>query len=725
MMARRGLLDGLACFVMGAAVGIIPWLFRHRFYFHDDMQHQHMPIFLHIGRMLRAGEMPILSLASFSSGNLLGEYQFAVMNPVSLALYSVLPSIPSLETGAAFLACFFYGVLASGTYALARAHGVERPGAGMAALVMATNNLIAYWFAASWFPVFVSLAWFVWAWAFLARAHSSRLDWALAVVFCYLTITSGWPQTTIMLGLACVLVALQTWRSEGTYRAATPLAALLAATLLASMTLLALTSVTEVAARYRGVMNNNVFVPNLRDLLAMSSPFHRGFMSWGGYKLTGTPIFFLAWFVIPLLPLIEWRRVDWRRPELLTLLVLAGLSLFATQGPEEFYMVRWPFRYVPYFHIALLVLFMAVVSRAGFARPTPARILWVALLVVLTGLSSLQADPGGWPLHLSGMVGCAVAAAVFLLTPERARTIRFVWLGAVSLAFFAATHAQFRLNADVPDWGLPAAVETELAANSAPGAYTMYLGWLGHPADTGRLEEYRTGMMPRVRETAMINGYTPIGHRAGSDFLCMNMFGETCPEGIPRLFEREPDTGVPYVDLLRIDRLTAMKGPHLDRLLTLLDETWRLESAAARTQRYARELPNAGLPGTVSWVSPGAALESAREINPTREEVRIARPEGQPTTVVFARLWWPGYQAEFNGEPLATRVHAGFLVAVDVPAGAGSGILTLRFRPPRFSAGIAGVAGGLALCLAVLIFWPSGWSGKRRPLQATPPAAAA
>jgi hypothetical protein len=39
------------------------------------------------------------------------------------------------------------------------------------------------------------------------------------------------------------------------------------------MALLALASVTEVAARYRGVMNNNVFVPNLRDLMALSSPF--------------------------------------------------------------------------------------------------------------------------------------------------------------------------------------------------------------------------------------------------------------------------------------------------------------------------------------------------------------------------------------------------------------------------------------------------------------------
>jgi hypothetical protein len=77
-IAHRPLLEVVACFALGIGMGLIPWLFRHRFYFHDDMQHQHMPIFVHIGRMLRAGEAPFLSLSSFTSGNLLAEYQFAL-----------------------------------------------------------------------------------------------------------------------------------------------------------------------------------------------------------------------------------------------------------------------------------------------------------------------------------------------------------------------------------------------------------------------------------------------------------------------------------------------------------------------------------------------------------------------------------------------------------------------------------------------------------------------
>jgi hypothetical protein len=92
---------------------------------------------------------------------------------------------------------------------------------------------------------------------------------------------------------------------------------------------------------------------------------------------------------------------------------------------------------------------------------------------------------------------------------------------------------------------LPAEVEPGLQPNSAPRAYTLYLGWLGDARDVDRLDEYRTGMMPRVREAATVNGYTPIGHKFGSELLCMNIFGETCPELGPRLFDREPETGGP------------------------------------------------------------------------------------------------------------------------------------------------------------------------------------
>jgi hypothetical protein len=280
--------------------------------------------------------------------------------------------------------------------------------------------------------------------------------------------------------------------------------------------------------------------------------------------------------------------------------------------------------------------------------------------------------------------------------------MRFGLFGAVSLLLFAATHALFTTNTDVPDWGVPARVEAGLLPNAAPGAYTLYLGWLGHPADIARLDEFQTGMMPRMQEAATVNGYTPIGHRFGTGFLCMNIFGETCPELGPRLFERDPGTGRPYVDLLRINRLIALKGPHLNRLRPALGNDWQLEFDGLRTQRFVRALPNAGLPGTVAWKSPNASVEAAGPARAAIERLRIAGSRGEPTTIVFARLWWPGYEAEFGQEKLAVRAHRGIFAAVDVPAGQEGGTLTLRYRPPHLALGIAAAVGGLATILTML-----------------------
>jgi hypothetical protein len=277
-------------------------------------------------------------------------------------------------------------------------------------------------------------------------------------------------------------------------------------------------------------------------------------------------------------------------------------------------------------------------------------------------------------------------------------------LGAVSLLFFVATHALFSQNTNVPDWGVPAQVKPGLEPNSAPRAYTLYLGWLGDAEDVGRLDEFRTGMMPRIRETATVNGYTPIGHRFGSEFLCMNIFGETCPELGPRVLLPNPFTGVPYADLLRIERLIVMKGPHLDLLRRALTPEWRLEFDGPYTQRFVRDLPNAALPGTVSWVSPGTAVEAEGPARSMAEQVRVTRSGERPTTIIFARLWWPGYQAEFGGDTLPVRAHRGIFVKVNVPAGPAEGVLTLRFQPPRLALGIAGAAGGLAIILVVLAF---------------------
>ena len=99
------------------------------------------------------------------------------------------------------------------------------------------------------------------------------------------------------------------------------------------------------------------------------------------------------------------------------------------------------------------------------------------------------------------------------------------------------------------------------------------------------------------------------------------------------------------------------------------------------------------LPGTLSYV--GASLmivpdssndraDAQREIfHVTTRATGVDRlPAPLPRTIIFARLWWPGYTARINGQPVPVIPHDNLLVRVDVPETfAGSAEIALSFRP--------------------------------------------
>jgi len=692
-------------FALGVLVALVPYAIRSRFYFHDDMQHQFLPAFYHIGRLLRQGEFPVLTLTSWNGGNLLGEYQYALLNPVSLALYAVLPSISDYHLASFLLAAVHYGVLTAGCYLLARSYGIERHWASLAAFAVAGNNFLAYWAASNWMPLFVSFAWAVWAWAFLLRAHRSRLDWALAVLFCFLTVASGFPQTTLFVGIAALMAAWPLWRGGALAQAAAAPAALTAAVLLSAVQIFSLLSLGLVSVRDQGVYNTNFLVPNLHDVIALSSPFHFGFIFiYGGYLLSEIPMFFAAWFIMPLLPLINWRKVEWRRPEITALGAAAVLLLIATQGPEYLYVLRLPFRWLPYLHVVVVLLFCLIASRASFIV-TPRRLLGAALVVLFLWISSWQTAPAHWPQHLAGAVVLLVGIGLFAGVARRRHIARVGVLAGIAVLLLAGTRVLVKGNGNTSDWRVSRfAPDLEMPVSaSPPSAYGVHLGGSGFVQGVGRSPEYQTGFMTLQSGLPMVNGYSAIGHKPLLDLLCMNWAGATCPEAAHRLFETDPVTGMRVVDLFRIDRIMAAKGPHLDTLRPYLDPSWRLERDGRLGQLFVRELPQ-NLPGSLAWLPGGLRVDEAGSATTDRESLRLNGATSGPTRLVFARLWWPGYRADLDGVRVPVEAHRGIFVSVDLPPGA-SGTLTLRFRPPPHRIGLAATAAGALATLGGVVFF--------------------
>ena len=282
--------------------------------------------------------------------------------------------------------------------------------------------------------------------------------------------------------------------------------------------------------------------------------------------------------------------------------------------------------------------------------------------------------------------------------------------------FFVGTHAWIPDNSNFGGAGLPRfqSGAMDRLADEAPASYSIYLGPGNAEDNPARAAEYRTGFQFLEFGPTMVNGYTGIGHRALATLLCMDWAGQTCPNAAPRLFDRESETGVPYVDLFRIDRIIVRKGADLEALRPLMTEPWRLEYDGIYTQRFVRSLPP--MPGSLAWTSPGVTAEAVVPATSKEATLRVSNTTNETAHLVFARLWWPGYKAWLGGLPMPVRAASGIFVTVDVPKGT-SGELHLVFRPPFLSLGVSITVFGIILGCALIALHPKliGMRLSRRP----------
>lgn len=687
---------------LAVAAAATPYLINSRFYFFDDVQHQYLYVTRDMGRLLSTGEWPWLSLELWQAGNYLVEYYVGAMNPLTLLqawhLYHVADN---------HLAAFLFAlphILAAGigTFLLVRRLTGDPRIACLIGFCIAANNYSLYWNAASWHVALVAFAWLPLAWYLVLKAAYSRLYFCLAILCFAHIVSAGSPQGALAAGMLFAMIfveqgILREWRPM----LLTGLVVVLGAAL-AAPSYFPLAGVIRESARPSGVFNNGFLVPLLSDLLQFANP---AYLSRSPFTLPLIPIpsFYAAWFALPMLFFIRWEGIDWRRSGAITGFAGALLFLLAALGPEQIGPIRWPLRFVPYAHMTFLVGLAVLMSQTKCLITF--RRIWLVLgMLALQGFMAWQQVPEEWDTHVLVFIFLFVAVRIFaaLRNADSDGKSTFFLLG-VSLLIFVWTHCNFQDSRGwFQDWEEPRHIVLDSEPTEQEMTYSLYVGNTKFfNMLPGFVDEYKSGSTALAQGIRSVNGYSPIGHLALSRFACFGAKGESCPSLLAKILSREAQTGESYANLFRINRIVVRTQGGKFLPTSWKPEGWHAIAPGQWTQTFLRDKHGPQLPGTVSFASPQVHVEHVELLGTRQEKARLAFDTNfKGGLLVFARLWWPNYQATLNGQPLETFALDDLLVAVRLPATAQNGVLEISYHPRGLREGL--LVSGLSLFALLL-----------------------
>jgi hypothetical protein len=485
-------------------------------------------------------------------------------------------------------------------------------------------------------------------------------------------------------------------------------------------------SVTWRLTGTQSVLNNNLFTApwseSLNAAIPTALPAIQGFSR---SQVQRAPVSYIAWFILPVLAFVDWGRARRLARELSAPLVLLVVMLLVTAGPSQLGPVRWPARMLPLMAAAVLVLIAVLASRAVSLSRWRDKAVIAAVLAVISVIRSASASPRGLGQFALWALLILLFSALLIAVSRRFGGAPACGAALVSiLALLWVQVGQFPNNPGVSQWHMPVSRSAAKANFPNYPGVTLQLGQRGPVKTVAQAEaSWRSlvfGNYARTLGLSYVNLYTAVGQKSFSSLLCIQWTGATCPQAKAYLFATEPTTGLTYADLMGLDRVVLIKYTYPDAPAQGAPSGWQF-TANANPLAWVleRSTPRPAEPGRVA-ASPGVTVTGAAPSTDTAESMTVSSPSGG--SVVFSRMLWPGYTATLGGQPVPVDSIKGVFVTVRLPAGTRAARLTLSFRPPGTTTGLAlaGVGGALVIALATLDV-----VGGRRRRRGRGPAAAA
>ncbi|GAA1977291.1 hypothetical protein [Catenulispora subtropica] len=712
-----------------AVLAQIPLLTNRFFYLWDDSAAEFLPVWHRIGQDLLAGHWNPLVPDMWNGGNLAAEALFGIWNPLVLLDAVLTAGSGDLLVAAIIIKTQFLVILTVGVYAVCREYRAGRAAAAVVAVALPFSGFTLYFDAASWIAGLMGFAWTTHFWWSARRYMRGRLNPAVPILFGLMIVTTGNPYG--LLGMVVVAIALATESlAAGDRRAVGRLGAVSAVAVSASALVflpLVLSAGVTTRSPASGIMNTGFLVPGVGDLLNMSAPAYLPHsVSWHMSFWT-VPATYLAWFIAPLVPWLDWRRVVRRPRGRIGVGLVAVVYTAATVGPSQIWLFRWPLRLIEYAYLGLCVIVALALTGTPRTDQARRRAAATAVIIVIGGYLSWSAQPAQ---AVTVIVATALVGTLSWLMVRRLRSgrplARLLVAGTVAVLGFQAM--AFPDNRNVTDWHPQHDVASMRSHfDDLYQGNTMIVGDpLTEANRLGRRQVWHDlpgGSLLQVAGVKSLNNYTGISYRTYMRHLCMSYYGGTCQSLYSRLWRPDSDSPEKLADLLRLETVVLQTPRHLQDVLNppavpgkpqdkplTFPTGWEVRRLDDHTMILHREQALPWPDGRVSYTAPGLQVRADRVGGDGVGETIRYTGAGE---VRVAALLWPGWRATVDGRSVRLEgTDVGIMKVVLPPAAPGGSVLRLSFRPPGFRLGqgtaLLGFLGGLAVVLL--------WYRRRRRL---------
>ncbi|MBS2554459.1 hypothetical protein KGQ19_47155, partial [Catenulispora sp. NL8] len=715
--------------VVVAVLAQIPLLTNRFFYLWDDSAAEFLPVWHRIGADLLAGHWNPLVPGMWNGGNFAAEALFGIWNPVELLDALFTAACGDLLIAAIVIKTQFLVLLTLGIYAVCREYRANRAAAAVVAVALPFSGFTLYFDTASWISGLMGFAWTAHFWWSARRYLRGRLNPVVPIIFGLLIVTTGNPYG--LLGMLVVAAALATESLMARDRRAVLRLAGISAVAASAAALVFLPLVLSASVTTRspgsGIMNTGFLVPGVGDLLNLSAPAYLPHsVSWHMAFWT-VPATYLAWFIAPLAPWLDWRRVLQRPRALVGVGLIAVVYLAMAVGPSQIWLFRWPLRVIEYAYLGLCVVLALALTEAPRTDQPRRRAAITAAIIVVGGYLSWSAQPGRLHTVIAATLLVGALSALMVRRVRAGRPLSRLLVGGTVLVLGFQAYA-FPANQNVTDWHPQHDV-----ASMKQHFGTLYQGntlMVGDPlTEADRLGRRRVwhdlpgGSLLQVAGVTSLNNYTGVSYRAYMKHLCMSYYGGTCQTLYYNLFRRDTDSPARLADLLRLQTVVLQTQGHVRDVLNppkvpgkksakplTVPAGWNVKALDDHTLVLNRRKPLPWPDGRVSYTAPSVHVTADTVAKDGVGETVRYTGSGE---MRIAALLWPGWQATVDGHQVQLKgTDVGIMKVVLPAARPGGSTLRLGFRPPGYRIGQAMALLGLCGAALIIAFW---YRGRRRP----------